>query len=136
MGDWSYEPTGNDYAEDWIENSVACPLTDAIKSTLVRYLEDPSDDVNKLEAEAAAALLVDFTANAGGFKYLDYRTDILNTVPELLDKAIAAIKGLLSEDNWLAGYSNPQTKTAVLHRLLSELESQRASRPPLERGKG
>src|SRR5262249_27018671 len=111
-------------------------LTEAIENALDRYLDDPSDDVHKVEAEAAAALLIDCTANAGGFKYLDYRSSILNVVPELLDKATAVIKGLRSDDKWLAGWSSPQIKTAVLNRLLSELERQRTSQSPLEPDKG
>ena len=123
MGAWNEEPTGNDEAQEWIVNSVEQPMIDAIKTALSRFLEDSSDDVQKAEAEVAVALLLDITAKAGGFRYVQLDASYIASEQGLWHMAVEAIKSLLLQKKWLAEWGNPQKKTDVLNQLLAELET-------------
>jgi hypothetical protein len=122
MGDWGVQPADNDVAQEWLVNSVAAPMLEAIKRALGRLLEDASDDQTKIEAEVAVALLLDLTADVGGLKYIRFNVSHVVSYLGLWVPAVDAIKTLLSQKEWLANWGDPQIKGDVLNRLLAELE--------------
>jgi hypothetical protein len=127
MGAWGYEPMENDYALEWLINEVEAPLLAAIKKALQAYLEQSEkDDVRTIEAEAAAALLVDLAGSHAAMKYTDFSGGYLGYAAKedelwsLAAKVIARI--LEQEQQWLGGWGEPERKLQVLKQLLSDLQ--------------
>jgi hypothetical protein len=122
MGAWDEQPVGNDEAQEWLADSVVRPMMDAINAALSRFLADESDDVNKAQAEAAAALLIDLADLKDRPKYV--LLDGANLASQLgaWNKAIAAIRLLISQKKWLSEWSRPEDKAKVLEQLLNDLE--------------
>ena len=73
MGAWGCKPMDNDHALDWFADKVAAPLLAVIKSTIAAYLDQTEkDDLNAINAEAAAALLVDLIGEHTKMEYIDF----------------------------------------------------------------
>ena len=73
MGAWDYGPMENDEALEWLANEVEAPLLAKMKQAFNAYLEQTAkDEVRMIEAEAAAALLVDLTGDHGKLKYTPF----------------------------------------------------------------
>jgi hypothetical protein len=122
MGSWSEDPMGNDYAQEWLVNSIAYPLTAAITNAIACFLADGSDDVKKIEAEAAVALLLELTADVANLQSL--RSIIKYSACEqgLWDRAMTAIVRLRSDEKWLSAWSNPERKADVLSGIIIALQ--------------
>jgi hypothetical protein len=121
MGAWGEEPAENDEAQEWFANSIEQPIIEAVEYALEQFVRDTADDVKKAQAEAAAALLIDLTTNSSGLKYIRFDIGRLASEQGLWDRAIEAIKTLLSEQSWLGQWSRPQKKADVLNELILDL---------------
>jgi hypothetical protein len=126
MGAWGYAPMESDEALEWLADKVEAPLLTAIKGTLQAYLDQTEkDDVKMIEAEAAAALLIDLTGTCGKMRYTDFSGGYLGDAAqesELWSLAAKAIAKIITEEQWLSGWNKPQQKLQVLKQLLSELQ--------------
>jgi hypothetical protein len=123
MGAWGHGSTENDEALEWIANHIEEPIITSIKECLEGFLADPSDDIKKHEAEAAVALLIDFTANLGSLKRCPINITQLAESAGLWDLGIQGIQLLRADHAWLQEWTTPTEKLAVLNALLSELAS-------------
>jgi hypothetical protein len=126
MGAWGYEAMENDAALEWLANEVEAPLLEKMKQAFNAYLEQTEkDDVRMIEAEAAAALLVDLTGDHAKLKYTPFSSGFLAyqaKEDQLWSLAGKAITKLLTEEDWLSDWSEPQNKREALKELLSELQ--------------
>lgn len=122
MGAWSEGPTENDLAQEWIANSIDMTIVGAISDALQRFFVDPADDLRKCEAEAAIAVLLDLTGDMRGLKYMRFHIRSIANEVGLWDSAIRAIKTLQGDTKWLASWTNPEKKGAMLSHLHAELE--------------
>jgi 3-hydroxy-3-methylglutaryl CoA synthase len=123
MGAWSEEPLGSDEAQEWIANSITQPMLDAILIAIDRFLSDKTDDVRKVEAEAAVALLIDLANREGRSKYVQFDPGCyMASQSGVWKKATEAIKLLMSQEKWLAQWNNPQKKMGVLMQLFTDLQ--------------
>ncbi len=126
MGAWGYEPMQNDEALEWLANEVEAPLLTAIKETLQAYLDQTEqDDVKTIEAEAAAALLVDLTGDHAKMKYIHFNSGYLGyevKKSELWSLATKVVAKIIEQEAWLSGWDEPEQKRQVLKLLLSDLQ--------------
>jgi hypothetical protein len=127
MGAWGYEPMENDEALEWLANEVEAPLLGTIKRTLQAYLDQTeNDDLKTLEAETAAALLVDLTGDHTKMKYTHFSSGYLayeakeTDLWSLAAKVIAKI--IEREGAWLSGWNEPEQKLQILQQLLADLQ--------------
>jgi hypothetical protein len=125
MGAWGYEPTDSDSALDWLANAVEGPIAQAIKTALDRFQEDPTDDDKMCEAEAAVAVLLEFTSESPNSKYIRLHLGYIARREGLWSKAIAALKTLQANKMWLSEWNEPDKKWEALSRLLVDLEASR-----------
>jgi hypothetical protein len=126
MGAWGYGPMENDHALEWLANEVEAPLLARMKQAFNAYLEQTEkDDVRRIEAEAAAALLVDVTGDHAKLKYTPFSSGFLAYQAKedrLWSLAAGVITKILTEEGWLSGWSEPRLKRQTLKELLSELQ--------------
>lgn len=122
MGAWGYEPMENDIALDWVAESVETPLLAAIERALRDYSSATEpDDVQKSDAEAAVALLLDLTTKPSQLRFskLDF---IFNSKEKgLFELAIAVVTRLRDDVSWISEWNDSDKKHQVLNELLSEL---------------
>jgi hypothetical protein len=101
-------------------------MIDAIGCTLKRFVVDPTDDVSKIEAEAAVALLIDLAEPSGIMKYVRFDGWYPASEAGVWSKAKQAIELLASDRKWLAQWNSPEKKAAILAKLLVELDTSEA----------
>jgi hypothetical protein len=112
----------NDTALDWLASEVEAPLLATIRRTLHAFLEQTQrDDVKMMEAEAAAALLVDLTGGHAKMKYTQINSSYLAKQDGLWSLAATVITRIIEDTDWLGGWNEPQEKLQVLRQLLSDL---------------
>ncbi len=130
MGASGYEPMDDDLAFDWLADEIEAPLLKSIKRTLQVYLDQTDrDDVKTIEAEAAAALLVDLTSGHAKMRYMDLDCGwLVNEVNWLAREgnlwalATTVINRIMQDEEWINNYNEPQEKKAALKRLLADLQ--------------
>lgn len=122
MGDWSHEPFGNDWAQEWLVNSIIAPMLDTIGETVDRYLADQTDDVDKLCAEAAVALLIDLADLNDRPKHAQFDAATIIVDKGLNQKSSAAMELLLSQTDWLTQWGNSHKKAEIIRGLLNDLK--------------
>ncbi len=122
MGAWDEQPLGNDEAQEWVDNSIIRPMVDAIIAALGRFLADQTDDLKKFEAEAAVALLIDLADPNKHPKYVPLDGRYMASYLGVWDQAITAVRLLISQEEWLAQWGNPEKKAAVLEQLLADVK--------------
>src|SRR5689334_14420933 len=114
MGAWGYGPMENDGALDWLNYYVVAPLLATMKQAFNAYLEQTEkDEVKMMEAEAAAALLVDLTGDHAKLKYTPFSSGFLAYQAKedrLWSTAAGVITKILTEESWLSGWSEPRLK--------------------------
>jgi hypothetical protein len=124
MRAWGHEAMENDLALEWLANEVEAPLLATIKKTLRSYLDQTEkDDLKTIEAEAAAALLVDLTGDHAKMKYNHINCGYLAKNDNLWSLAVDAITKIMKDDEFIGGWNNPQLKRQLLTQLLSDLQS-------------
>jgi hypothetical protein len=115
----------DDLALEWLANEVEAPLLAVMKRAFHAYLHQAGkDDVKLIEAEAAAALLVDLTGDHSRMKYTPFSGGFLAYQAKeegLWSLASEVVTRLLAEEDWLRGWSEPQSKRQALEQLLSGL---------------
>ncbi|QDV37793.1 DUF4259 domain-containing protein [Tautonia plasticadhaerens] len=118
MGVWGEGPMDNDSALDWMANSVESPFAAAIEEALRGYLEGRRAPA---EAEAAAALLVDYTLCPGAMRYR--HIDLSHEAKErgLWKIGIDAVERMMADIPWLDSWIDPDAKRLVLEDLKAEL---------------
>ncbi len=97
-------------------------MMDAISIALDRFLKDDADDLKKMEAEAAVALLIDLADLKDHPKYVRFDGGYMASELGVWNKAIAAIRLLISQKKWLAQWNDPEGKAEVLRQLAADLE--------------
>lgn len=116
----------NDCALEWLANEVEAPLLAKMKQAFNSYLEQTEKDAGRMmEAEAAAALLVDLTGDHAKLKYAPFSSGFLAYQAKedrLWSLAAGVIMKILTEDGWLGGLSEPRLKQQALKELLYELQ--------------
>jgi hypothetical protein len=123
MGAWGYEPMENDYALEWLANEVQGPLLATIKRTLQAYLDQTDkDDDKSIEAEAAAALLVELTGDHAKRRSIDLNCGWLAKQQDLWSLAASVIRKLMVDKRWINDWNEPKRKMVVLEQLLSNLQ--------------
>jgi Domain of unknown function (DUF4259) len=126
MGAWGYGPMENDEALEWLANEVAAPLLAKRKQAFNAYLQQTEkDEMRMIEAEAAAALLVDLTGDPAKLKYAPFSSGFLAyqaKEDQLWSLAARVITKILTEEGWLSGWGEPRLKQQALKELLSELQ--------------
>lgn len=130
MGAWGYEPMDDDLAFEWLANEVEAPLLGTIKRTLQVYLDQTErDDVKTIEAQAAAALLVDLTGRYAKMGYIDLdcswlarEENWLAREGDLLALASTVINKIMQDERFINAYNKPHEKKSVLKRLLIDLQ--------------
>lgn len=126
MGAWGYGPMENDEALEWLANEVEAPLLAKMKQAFNAYLQQTEkDEMRMIEAEAAAALLVDLTGDHAKLKYTPFSSGFLAyqaREDQLWSLAAGVITKILTEEGWLSGWSEPRLKQQALKELLSELQ--------------
>ncbi len=130
MGAWGEKPMENDEALEWLANQVESPLLACVERTFQRFLADPADEVSLIEAEAAAALLVDLTGDQTRMKYTDFRGGFLGYEARqrgLWTLAARAVEKILEDKEWLSGWNDPERKEAILKDLLADLKAAEAA---------
>ena len=123
MGAWSIDPFGNDEAQEWLINAVFAPLLAAVQAAIEDYLSNNTDDLVKLQMEAAVALAADLSKGLKGTRYEQINLGLLVKEGGIWDRATLAMKRLQSDEKWLAGWSRPDEKRRVLAALLAECEA-------------
>jgi hypothetical protein len=124
MGAWGHKAMENDLALEWLANEVEAPLLATIKKTLQSYLDHTEkDDLKTIEAEAAAALLVDLTGDHAKMKYNHINCGYLAKNDNLWSLAVDAITKIMRDDEFISGWNDPQLKRQLLTQLLSDLQS-------------
>jgi len=97
-----------------------------MKQAFNSYLEQTEKDAGRMmEAEAAAALLVDLTGDHAKLKYAPFSSGFLAYQAKedrLWSLAAGVIMKILTEDGWLGGLSEPRLKQQALKELLYELQ--------------
>lgn len=122
MGAGGYEPMDDDCACDWLADEIEAPLLGAIKRTLQAYLDQTDrDDVKTIEAEAAAALLVDLTGSHAKMRYMNLDCSWLAREGNLWALATTVVNKIMQDEEWINSYNEPQEKMAVLKRILADL---------------
>ena len=122
MGAWGYQPMENDCAMDWLAGQVEQPLAVSIKNTILSYLSDTeSDDVKKHEAEAAIALLIDFSAAHSEHKYCAIDIIPLATQDGLWELAIRALSQLRKDEGWIGNWNDRKQKQQILENMVSNI---------------
>jgi hypothetical protein len=123
MGAWGHKAMENDLALEWLANEVEAPLLATIKKTLQSYLGHTEKDVLKtIEAEAAAALLVDLTGDHAKMKYNHINCGYLAKGEKLWSLAAVVINKIMKDEDWICGWNDPQLKRQVLMQLLADLQ--------------
>lgn len=126
MGVWGYEAMENDLALEWLANEVEAPLLAKMKQAFNAYLEQTEKgDLRMIEAEAAAALLIDLTGDHAKLKYTPFSNGFFAhqaKEDQLWSLAAMVITKLLTEEDWLNGWSEPRLKQQALQELRSELQ--------------
>jgi hypothetical protein len=119
MGAWGEDPMQNDTALDWLKSRVEEPLAATIGDTLAGYLKGASQPA---EAEAAVALLIDYSAPPSGAKYRGI--DIGSEAEEqgLWDLAEKVVGQLLADSSWIDSWLDPATKIESLKGLLDDVK--------------
>src|SRR3954466_15522721 len=125
MGAWGEDPMANDTALDWMGAQVEAPLAAAIQDTFQGYLEGRRKPA---EAEAAAALLVDYTTCPGVMKYRH-----IDLGPEAAERGLGrlgseVIRRMMADESWINSWLDPGTKLRVLEELLAELQELEVAR--------
>jgi hypothetical protein len=119
MGAWGEDPMQNDTALDWLRARVEEPLAATIDDTLAGYLKGT---VRPAEAEAAVAVLVDYSGAPSGAKYRGI--DIGPEAEErgLWDLAEEVVGRLLADSAWIDSWLDPATKIEALRSLLDDVK--------------
>jgi hypothetical protein len=119
MGAWGEDPMQTDTALDWLRSRVKEPLAAAIGDTLSGYLNGIAQPA---EAEAAVALLIDYSGPSTGARYRGI--DIGPEAEErgLCELAETVIGRLLTDSSWIDSWLDPGTKVESLKALLDELK--------------
>jgi hypothetical protein len=119
MGAWGEDPMQNDTALDWLRARVEEPLAATIGDTLTEYLNGTAQPA---EAEAAVALLIDYSGPPSGAKYrgIDIGPEAEERgLWELAEKVVAR---MLADSSWIDSWLDPATKTDSLRALLDEVK--------------
>ncbi|QDV37424.1 DUF4259 domain-containing protein [Tautonia plasticadhaerens] len=119
MGAWGEGPTDNDTALDWLDRRVETPLALTIKDTLQGYLDGRMEPA---QAEAAIALLVDYSSGPGGQKYLQINLAPAAEAEGLWGLAADVLRALMADEGWMGRWISRQAKVDVLQDLLGEVE--------------
>jgi hypothetical protein len=128
MGAWGHKPMENDYALDWVASNCEQPLVNAIKNALQSFLSESSyDDVKKHEAEAAVALLIDYSGTETQRKFSNINITHYANEGRLWDQAANVVKRLKEDQEWIGDWNSPEEKIMVLNGLLSDLDSLKKS---------
>lgn len=130
MGAWGYEPMDDDSAFEWLANEIEAPLLGTIKRTLQAYLDQTDKDFKKsIEAQAAAALLVDLTSGYAKMGYIDLDCgwlakdeDWATREGDLWALATTVINKIMQDEHFINVHSEPQKKKSMLKRLLADLQ--------------
>ena len=125
MGAWDYDPFGNDEAQEWLLNEVTAPVRTAVQKAIEGYLSNDTDDLQKLQMEAAVALAIDLRGGLKGTRYEHMGFSSFARDQGIWDSAILAITRLLTDEKWLSGWSDADAKRRVLTRLLAACEAAR-----------
>jgi hypothetical protein len=123
MGAWGEDPMANDTALDWLSSQIETPVAVSIHTAFRSYLDGAG---NPAEAEAAAALLIEYTAPSQATKYRGI--DLTQAAVELDLWRIGreVIERLLADEAWIDTWLDPGTKREVLRGLLTEMEQPEA----------
>ncbi|HEY7152989.1 MAG TPA: DUF4259 domain-containing protein [Gemmataceae bacterium] len=124
MGAFDYDSFNNDSAMDWISNEIQPMLIDKIRKKLSFFLECGfDDDVEKQQAEAAAALLVLLSRPIKSIEDLRLPINLFYLAKEdnTIDMAVSVISKLLNGKVWINDWSEPEEKIFVLQELLHDL---------------
>src|SRR5262245_45945260 len=123
MGAWGCGPMENDLGLEWLANEVEAPLLATIKRAFHAYLhQEEKDDAKLAEAEAAAALLVDLTGDHTKMKYTPFSSGFFSyqaQEEQLWSLASQVITKMLTEEEWLNDWNEPQAKRQALEQLRS-----------------
>ncbi len=134
MGTWGVRPMENDHAMEWLSNEVDQPLCTAIKKALEGFLnESEVDEVRQLEAEAAAALLVDCTSGCLQGKYAPIALQYQASEQGLWDLGLRVIARIRCNAQWLSQWNDPAAKLRSLDELVSDLEATKRRFAPEQR---
>jgi hypothetical protein len=119
MGAWGEDPMQNDTALDWLRARVEEPLAATIGDTLTGYLNGAAQAA---EAEAAVALLIDYSGPSSGARYRGI--DIGPEAEErgLWDLAETAVARLLADSAWIDTWLDPATKGESLRIILDDVK--------------
>jgi hypothetical protein len=120
MGAWGEDPMQNDTALDWLRARVEEPLAATIGDTLAGYLNGTAQPA---EAEAAVALLIDYSGPRSGARYRGI--DIGPEAEErgLWELAEQVVVRMLADYSWIDSWLDPQTKLESLKALLEDVRS-------------
>lgn len=118
MGAWGENPMQNDAALDWMRERVEAPLGRMIGETLSRYLENKALPE---EAEAAIALLLDYTGPSSGVRYRGIDLGPEAETQNLWHAAEDVVDRLMADSTWIATWLDPATKMGSLKVLLDEV---------------
>src|SRR5690242_16862429 len=119
MGAWGEDPMQNDTALDWLRARVEEPLAATIGDTQAAYLDGTAQPA---EAEAAVALLVDYSGASTSARY--HSIDIGPEAEErgLWDLAEKVVNRLLAESAWIDSWLDPATKVEALKALRDDVQ--------------
>jgi hypothetical protein len=109
----------NDTALDWLRERVEEPLAETIGATLTGYLNGTTQPA---EAEAAVALLIDYSGPSSGTKYCGIDIGPGAEERELWDLAEEVVGRLLADSTWLDRWLDPATKVESLKALLEDVK--------------
>lgn len=98
-----------------------CPLCDAIQRTLRAFLDGSDTQITEMQAEVAAALLVDCTSTKTYTKYETIDIQTIAVKRDLWNLAIAAVDKMIASD-WPSKWDEPKDKLAVLVELRGDLQ--------------
>lgn len=119
MGAWGEDPMQNDTALDWLRARVEEPLATTIGDTLTGYLNGTA---HPAEAEAAVALLIDYSGPACGAKYRAIDLGLTADERGLWELAEKVVARMLADSSWIDSWLDPATKAESLKALLDEVK--------------
>lgn len=119
MGAWGEDPMQNDTALDWLRARVEEPLAATIADTLAGYLYGTAMPA---EAEAAVALLIDYSGSSSGARYRGIDVGPEAEERGLWELAEKVVNQLLADSSWIDTWLDPATKLESLKALLDEVK--------------
>jgi hypothetical protein len=121
MGAWGHGPFDNDYAMEWIDNDIGMPTLKSIREKLTNFIREGfKDDVEKLQAMAAVALLIQFSHPPKTFPTSSCPINLYFFAKEddTFHLATATVNLLLSDDIWINDWTDPEKERQELNHLL------------------